>query len=97
MDDVSFTARPGRITGFLGPDGAGRSTTLRVLVGLTPPGSGTARVLGRRCRDPPNPGSEVGVLLDASAVILDEPTASTWTTWATSAASRSLSPKRFLG
>ena len=67
VDDVTFTALPGRITGFLGPNGAGKSTTLRVLVGLTPPDQGTARVLGRRFRDLPNPGTEVGVLLDASA------------------------------
>jgi ABC-2 type transport system ATP-binding protein len=67
VDDVSFTAHPGRVTGFLGPNGAGKSTTLRVVVGLTPPDHGTAQVLGRRFRDMPNPGTEVGVLLDASA------------------------------
>jgi ABC-2 type transport system ATP-binding protein len=67
VDDVSFTAEPGRITGFLGPNGAGKSTTLRVVVGLTPPDSGAAHVLGRRFADLPNPGIEVGVLLDASA------------------------------
>ena len=67
VDDVTFTARPGRITGFLGPNGAGKSTTLRILVGLTPPDHGTAHVLGRRFKDLPNPGTEVGVLLDASA------------------------------
>ncbi|HWV77321.1 MAG TPA: ATP-binding cassette domain-containing protein, partial [Isoptericola sp.] len=37
VDDVSFTARPGRVTGFLGPNGAGKSTTLRVLTGLGEP------------------------------------------------------------
>jgi ABC-2 type transport system ATP-binding protein len=67
VDDVSFTAEPGRVTGFLGPNGAGKSTTLRVVVGLTPPTSGTATVAGRRFADLPNPGREVGVLLDASA------------------------------
>jgi ABC-2 type transport system ATP-binding protein len=67
VDDVSFTARPGRVTGFLGPNGAGKSTTMRVMVGLTPADSGTAHVLGRRFADLPNPGREVGVLLDASA------------------------------
>jgi ABC-2 type transport system ATP-binding protein len=65
--DVSFDARPGRITGFLGPNGAGKSTTLRVIVGLTNPDAGTATVLGRPFRTLPNPGTEVGVLLDASA------------------------------
>ncbi len=46
VDDVSFTASPGRVTGFLGPNGAGKSTTLRVVVGLTPPDHGIAHVLG---------------------------------------------------
>jgi len=67
VDDVSFTALPGRVTGFLGPNGAGKSTTMRVMVGLTPPSSGDVRVLDRRFRDLPDPGREVGVLLDASA------------------------------
>jgi ABC-2 type transport system ATP-binding protein len=67
VDDVTFTARPGRVTGFLGPNGAGKSTTMRVMVGLTPASSGSASVLGRLYADLPNPGREVGVLLDASA------------------------------
>jgi len=67
VDDVSFTAKTGRVTGFLGPNGAGKSTTMRVIVGLTRATSGTATVSGRRYVDLPNPGLEVGVLLDASA------------------------------
>jgi len=67
VDDVSFTALPGRVTGFLGPNGAGKSTTMRVMVGLTDPGHGEIRVLGRRFAELPDPGREVGVLLDASA------------------------------
>jgi len=67
VDDVTFSAKPGRVTGFLGPNGAGKSTTMRVMVGLTPATSGSATVLGRRYADLPNPGREVGVLLDASA------------------------------
>ena len=67
VNDVTFTADPGSVTGFLGPNGAGKSTTMRVIVGLTAPSSGTAHVLGRRFADLPNPGREVGVLLDASA------------------------------
>src|SRR6476469_6328363 len=67
VNDVTFTAEAGRVTGFLGPNGAGKSTTMRVMVGLTPPTSGTARVSGRLFADLPNPGLEVGVLLDASA------------------------------
>jgi ABC-2 type transport system ATP-binding protein len=65
--DVSFTAQPGRVTGFLGPNGAGKSTTMRIIVGLTRATSGTATISGRRYVDLPNPGLEVGVLLDASA------------------------------
>jgi ABC-2 type transport system ATP-binding protein len=67
VDDVSFTARSGRVTGFLGPNGAGKSTTMRVMVGLTKPTRGGASISGRPFADLPNPGMEVGVLLDASA------------------------------
>ncbi|WP_338538009.1 ATP-binding cassette domain-containing protein [Janibacter terrae] len=67
VDDISFTARPGSVTGFLGPNGAGKSTAMRMVTGLTPPTSGEALVLGRRYADLPNPGRHVGVMLDASA------------------------------
>ena len=67
VDDVSFTARPGRVTGFLGPNGAGKSTTMRMLCGLTTPTSGTATILGRPFRELTNPGRRVGLLLDAAA------------------------------
>jgi ABC-2 type transport system ATP-binding protein len=67
VDDVSFTARAGRVTGFLGPNGAGKSTSMRMMVGLTSPTSGRATISGRRFSDLPNPGREVGVMLDASA------------------------------
>ena len=67
VDDVSFTAQAGRVTGFLGPNGAGKSTTMRIMVGLTRATSGTVTISGRHYVDLPNPGLEVGVLLDASA------------------------------
>jgi ABC-2 type transport system ATP-binding protein len=67
VDDVSFTCEPGTVTGFLGPNGAGKSTTLRILTGLTLPTAGTATIGGHRFNDIPNPGTQVGVLLDASA------------------------------
>ncbi|GGU28197.1 ABC transporter ATP-binding protein [Nocardioides albus] len=67
VDNVTFTAEPGRVTGFLGPNGAGKSTTMRILVGLTDPTTGSAHLLGRHFSQLPNPGREVGVLLDASA------------------------------
>jgi ABC-2 type transport system ATP-binding protein len=67
VDDVSFTCRPGTVTGFLGPNGAGKTTTMRVMVGLTPATAGTVTIGGLHYRDIPNPGRHVGVLLDASA------------------------------
>ncbi len=67
VDDVTFTAAAGRVTGFLGPNGAGKSTTMRVMTGLTRASTGHALIDGRRFADLPNPGREVGVLLDASA------------------------------
>src|SRR5215212_7031317 len=67
VHDISFNARAGRVTGFLGPNGAGKSTSMRMMVGLTTPTEGTATVNGRHFADLPNPGREVGVMLDASA------------------------------
>jgi ABC-2 type transport system ATP-binding protein len=67
VTDVSFTVKPGSVTGFLGPNGAGKSTTLRILVGLARPSSGRVAVLGGPYTALPNPGRRVGVLLDASA------------------------------
>jgi ABC-2 type transport system ATP-binding protein len=67
VHDISFTARNGRVTGFLGPNGAGKSTSMRMMVGLTTPTEGTATISGRHFADLPNPGREVGVMLDASA------------------------------
>jgi ABC-2 type transport system ATP-binding protein len=67
VTDVSFTVKPGTVTGFLGPNGAGKSTTLRILVGLASPSSGRVAVLGGPYTALPNPGRRVGVLLDASA------------------------------
>jgi ABC-2 type transport system ATP-binding protein len=67
VHDITFTAQSGRVTGFLGPNGAGKSTSMRMMVGLTQPTEGTATISGRRFADLPNPGREVGVMLDASA------------------------------
>ena len=67
VDDVSFTCQPGTVTGFLGPNGAGKSTTMRIMAGLTIPDSGSATIGGVDYRHIPNPGTQVGVLLDASA------------------------------
>ncbi|MFD8597920.1 ABC transporter ATP-binding protein [Kitasatospora sp. NPDC059646] len=65
VDDLSFTVRPGLVTGFLGPNGAGKSTTLRMILGLHAPTSGTATVAGRDCRGLRRALRQVGALLDA--------------------------------
>jgi ABC-2 type transport system ATP-binding protein len=57
VDDLSFTARPGRVTGFLGPNGAGKTTTLRMVLGLVRPDAGTASLAGRTYRDPRQSGA----------------------------------------
>ena len=67
VDDISFTCRPGTITGFLGPNGAGKSTTLRMMTGLTPPSAGRVTIDGIPYASHPNPGRVIGVMLDASA------------------------------
>jgi ABC-2 type transport system ATP-binding protein len=67
VHDISFKARSGRVTGFLGPNGAGKSTSMRMMVGLTTPTEGTVTIHGRHFAELPNPGREVGVMLDASA------------------------------
>ena len=66
VDDLSFTVRPGVVTGFLGPNGAGKSTTMRMIVGLDTPTSGEALVGGVPFRELENPSGKVGCLLDAS-------------------------------
>lgn len=67
VDDITFSCRSGAVTGFLGPNGAGKSTAMRMMVGLTPQTAGTATIGGVTYRKIPNPGTQVGVLLDASA------------------------------
>ncbi len=68
VDGVSFTVRPGHVTGFLGPNGAGKTTTMRVILGLDAPTSGTVLVGGRRYQAIIRPLHQVGSLLDATAV-----------------------------
>jgi ABC-2 type transport system ATP-binding protein len=68
VDDLSFTARPGVVTGFLGPNGAGKSTTMRMLFGLAKPTAGTITIGGRRLTDLQDPARSIGALLDARAV-----------------------------
>ncbi|MFE7326910.1 ABC transporter ATP-binding protein [Streptomyces sp. NPDC057565] len=68
VDSLTFTVRPGHVTGFLGPNGAGKSTTLRMVLGLNDPTSGTTTVDGRPLRDRSRGLRHVGALLDASDV-----------------------------
>jgi ABC-2 type transport system ATP-binding protein len=68
VDGLTFTVRPGVVTGFLGPNGAGKSTTMRMILGLDAPGSGRVTVNGRAYRELRAPLREVGALLDARAV-----------------------------
>ncbi|MFG2716255.1 ABC transporter ATP-binding protein [Streptomyces goshikiensis] len=68
VKDLTFTVRPGQVTGFLGPNGAGKSTTLRMILGLHEPTSGTVTVDGRSFRDRPRGLRQVGSLLDAHDV-----------------------------
>jgi len=68
VDDLSFTVRPGRVTGFLGPNGAGKSTTMRMILGLDRPTAGTVTVGGQSYVDSPAPVRAVGALLEAKAI-----------------------------
>lgn len=68
LDGMSFTVVPGRVTGFVGPNGAGKSSTMRVIVGLDAPDAGRALVGGRAYRGLRHPLTQVGALLDASAL-----------------------------
>jgi len=68
VDDITFTVRPGLVTGFLGPNGAGKSTTMRVIMGLDRPTTGTTTVNGRPYAEHRDPLRQVGALLEAKAV-----------------------------
>ena len=68
VTELSFTVRPGLVTGFLGPNGAGKTTTMRLILGLERPSAGTVTVNGKPYRTSTAPMHEVGALLDAGAV-----------------------------
>lgn len=69
VEGVSFTARPGRVTGFLGPNGAGKSSTLRILLGLDRPTSGTAFIGGKPYTTLDQPLRTVGAMLDGASAV----------------------------
>ncbi|MDR1712418.1 MAG: ATP-binding cassette domain-containing protein [Propionibacteriaceae bacterium] len=91
VDGISFTVRPGAVTGFLGPNGAGKSTTMRMVVGLDAPTAGSVRVNGKAYRHHAAPLHEVGILLDAKAV---HPNRSARDHLRCVAATHGISPKR---
>ena len=64
VEDLTFTVRPGVVTGFLGPNGAGKSTTMRLILGLDVPTSGSVTVNGKAHRGHAAPLREVGGMLD---------------------------------
>src|SRR5436309_793114 len=68
LDGLSFTVRPGIVTGFLGPNGSGKSTTMRLILGLDAPTSGDVTVNGKHYRDHSAPLHEVGALLEARSL-----------------------------
>jgi ABC-2 type transport system ATP-binding protein len=68
VDDLSFDVNPGGVTGFIGPNGSGKTTTMRLILGLDSPTGGEVTVGGKHYRDLPAPLREVGALLDAKAV-----------------------------
>jgi len=68
LDGMSFTVRPGQVTGFVGPNGAGKSTTMRVILGLDSADEGTALIGGMPYPRLRHPLSQVGSLLDAAAL-----------------------------
>ncbi|MGW8379685.1 ABC transporter ATP-binding protein [Streptomyces sp. ODS28] len=68
VDGLSFTVRPGIVTGFLGPNGAGKSTTMRMMLGLDRPTSGDVHIDGKRYDQLQEPLHHIGALLEAKAV-----------------------------
>ncbi|MGW4566672.1 ABC transporter ATP-binding protein [Streptomyces sp. NPDC004561] len=68
VDRLTFTVRPGVVTGFLGPNGAGKSTTMRMILGLDHPTAGDVRIDGMHYAQLTDPLTYVGALLDAKAV-----------------------------
>ncbi|MDI5941659.1 ATP-binding cassette domain-containing protein [Micromonospora sp. PTRAS2] len=67
VDTVTFTVEPGRVTGFLGLNGSGKTTTLRMLLGLVRPTSGVALVDGRPYRELVHPLRQVGAVVEQGA------------------------------
>ncbi|MEW2612720.1 ABC transporter ATP-binding protein [Streptomyces sp. NPDC047880] len=67
VNNLSFTVRPGIVTGFLGPNGAGKSTTMRMILGLDHPTAGDVRIDGKHYEQLKDPLTCIGALLEAKA------------------------------
>ena len=81
VNDLSFTIRPGLVTGFLGPNGAGKTTTMRLIFGLDYPSAGTVTVNGKPYAQLPSPMHEVGALLTPGRCTAAAPPATTCSAW----------------
>ena len=68
VSELTFSVTPGIVTGFLGPNGSGKLTTMRLILGLDAPTGGDVTVNGRHYADHPAPLHEVGALLEARSV-----------------------------
>jgi ABC-2 type transport system ATP-binding protein len=66
LDELTFTIRRGTVTGLLGPNGSGKTTTLRLLLGLAEPNAGEALVFGCRYRELTDPVHRVGAVLESN-------------------------------
>ena len=94
VDDLSFTVRPGRVTGFLGPNGAGKTTTMRMILGLDRPTAGSVTVNGKPFAESYSAMREVGALLDAKAVHGGAARISTCSAWPRPTPSRAVASTR---
>jgi ABC-2 type transport system ATP-binding protein len=81
VNDLDCTIRPGAVTGFLGPNAAGKTTTMRLILGLDYPTAGSVAVNGKPHAQWPSPMREVGALLDAKAVHGGRAPATTCSVW----------------
>ena len=79
LDGMTFTVRPGQVTGFVGPNGAGKSTTMRVILGLDAADEGQALVGGRLYRTLRRPLTRLGSLNDTMRAMRAPVRVSTWT------------------
>jgi ABC-2 type transport system ATP-binding protein len=67
VDGLSFEVPRGVVTGFLGPNGSGKTTTIRMILGLVRPSAGSATMRGRPFVELPDPGRQVGIVMDGAA------------------------------